>query len=134
MYYYKYFFGFNAEGETTHMTKFDSSGYNCIIFDEIYFYNVSNLTKVLNFMKNNKDKIILATGDVDQLESIDIVSNVQQYEEYINHCINCIFPYEIFLKENKRLKTAEDKLKLKNMKYDILKTNMSVLDIIKNII
>jgi hypothetical protein len=28
-------------------------------------------------MKNNKDKIILATGDVDQLESIDIVSNVK---------------------------------------------------------
>ena len=73
------------------MTKFDSSSY-CIIFDEIYFYNVSNLSKVLHFMKNNKDKIILATGDVDQLESIDIVSNVKKYEEYINSCINCIFP------------------------------------------
>ena len=64
------------------------------------------------------------------MESIDIVSNVKKYEEYINHCINSIFPYEIFLKENKRLKTAEDKLKLKNMKYDILETKMSVLDII----
>ena len=81
-------------------------------------------------MKNNQNKIILATGDVDQLESIDMVSNVKNYEEYINHCINCIFPYEIFLKENKRLKTDEDKLKLKNLKYDILKTNMSVIDII----
>lgn len=48
------------------MTKFDSAGYNCIIFDEIYFYNASNLAKVLKFMKNNKDKIILTTGDVDQ--------------------------------------------------------------------
>ena len=34
------------------------------------------------------------------------------------------------MKENKRLKTEEDKIKLKNLKYDILKTNMSVLDII----
>jgi hypothetical protein len=124
------FFGFNADGENKFMSKFDSSGYNCIIFDEIYFYNVSNLAKVLNYMKNNKDKIILATGDVDQLEAIDAVSNVKDYEEYINHCINCIFPYEIFLQENKRLKTSEDKLMLKNLKYDILYTNMSVLAII----
>ena len=42
-----------------------------------YFYNVPNLVKVLNYMKNNQDKIILATGDVDQLESIDAVSNVK---------------------------------------------------------
>ena len=70
------------------------------------------MAKVLNYMKNNKDKIILATGDVDQLEAIDAVSNVKDYEEYINHCINCIFPYEIFLQENKRLKTTEDRLKL----------------------
>ena len=52
-------------------------------------------------MKNNKDKIILATGDVDQLECTDIISNVKKYEEYINNCINWVFPYEIFLKENK---------------------------------
>jgi hypothetical protein len=34
------------------------------------------------------------------------------------------------LKENKRLKSEEDKVKLKNMKYDILETKMSVMDII----
>lgn len=32
-------------------------------------------------------------------------------EDYINHCINCIFPNEISIKENKRLKNEEDKLK-----------------------
>ena len=36
----------------------------------------------------------------------------------------------IFLKENKRLKSEEGKVKLKNMKYDILETKMSVIDII----
>ena len=30
------FFGFHAEGENQFMTKFDSSGYNCIIFDDIF--------------------------------------------------------------------------------------------------
>ena len=124
-------FGFNAEGETKHMKAFDVSEYNCIIFDEIYFYNVSNLIKVNNFVKTYTDKIILATGDVEQLEAIDNISNVKNYEEYINHCINSIFPYDIFLTENKRLKTEEDKLKLKNIKYDILETKIPVIDIIK---
>ena len=35
------FFGVHAEGEHKFMSKFDSSVYNCIIFDEIYVYNVS---------------------------------------------------------------------------------------------
>ena len=93
------------------------------------FYNVSNLSKVLHFMKNNKDKIILATGDIDQLESIDIVSNVKNMKNILI-VVLIVFFLEIFLKENKRLKSEEDKVKLKNMKYDILKTNVSVIDII----
>ena len=52
--------------------------------------------QVYNFIQNNKDKIILATGDIDQLESIEIVSNVQDYEQYINHCINYIFLMKYF--------------------------------------
>ena len=30
------FFGFNADNETKYMKQFDSSEYNCIVFDEIY--------------------------------------------------------------------------------------------------
>ena len=44
--------------------------------------------KVYNYCKNNKDKITLATGDINQLECISEVSNVKDYESYINHCIN----------------------------------------------
>jgi hypothetical protein len=50
----------------------------------------------------------LATGDINQLESIESVSNVKNYDEYMNQCINMIFPNEIHLKENKRLTTKED--------------------------
>ena len=107
------FFGFGVNEDNNFIKQFDSTEYNCIIFDEIYFYNVSNLMKVYNFIQNNTDKIILATGDIDQLESIEVVSNVKDYEPYINHCINYIFPNEIFLQENKRLKNDDDKLKLK---------------------
>ena len=87
--------------------------------------------KVYNFIQNNNDKIILATGDIDQLESIEIVSNGKDYEKYINHCIIYIFPNEIFLKENKRLKNDDDKLKLKHIKYDVLKTDLPITEIIK---
>ena len=82
--------------ENNFIKQFDATDYDCIIFDEIYFYNVPNLMKVYNYIQNNKDKIILATGDIDQLESIEIVSNVKDYEQYINHCITYIFPNEIF--------------------------------------
>ena len=125
------FFGFSADGESKYMKQFDSSEYNCIVFDEIYFYDVCNLMKVFSYCKNNNDKIILATGDVNQLECISEVSNVKDYEGYINHCINSIFPYEIFLKENKRLKKPEDKIRLKNIKRDILETDLPLLELIQ---
>ena len=79
---------------------------------------------MLNYRKSNIDKIILATGDVNQLECINEISNVKDYKTYINHCINTIFPNEIFLTENKRLKTKEDKQKLKDLKHDILETDI----------
>ena len=125
------FFGFNADNETKYMKQFDSSDYNCIVFDEIYFYDVCNLMKVFNYCKSNTDKIILATGDINQLECISEVSNVKDYESYINHCINSIFPFEVFLKENKRLKNPEDKLRLKNIKNDILGTDIPLAEIIQ---
>jgi hypothetical protein len=113
------------------MKQFDLSDFNCIVFDEIYFYDVCNLTKVFNYCKHNTDKIILATGDVNQLECISEVSNVKDYESYINHCINSIFPFEIFLKENKRLKNPEDKLRLKNIKNDLLETDIPLIELIQ---
>ena len=39
-------FGFGVDVDNSeHMKAFDASGYNCIVFDEIYFYDVFNLTK-----------------------------------------------------------------------------------------
>jgi hypothetical protein len=90
------FFGFGVNEGNNFIKQFDSTDYDCIIFDEIYFYNVSNLMKVYNFIQNNNNKIILATGDIDQLESIEIVSNVQDDEQYIDNCINYVFSNEMF--------------------------------------
>ena len=77
------------------------------------------LAKIKKYSENNPDKIIIATGDTCQLETIDLISSEIDYDEYMNHCINIIFPNNICLKENKRLKTEEDKTKLKQFKMDI---------------
>ena len=67
----------------------------------------------------------MATGDINQLESIESVSNVKNYDEYMSQCISMIFPSEIYLKENKRLKTQEDKTKLENIYDDIFYSSLN---------
>ena len=125
------FFGFGINEENQYIKQFDASEFDCIVFDEIYFYSVENLRRIYKYCLNNPDKIILATGDINQLESIESVSNVSSYDEYMNQCINMIFPNEIYLKENKRLKTKEDKTKLENIYDDIFYNSLTIPEIIK---
>ena len=97
------------------LSKIDASQYDVIVFDEIYFVDICKLSKIKNFVDNNKDKIIIATGDTSLLEPINEYSNQKKYDEYADECINLIFPYEIYLTENKRLESNEDKAKLKQI-------------------
>ena len=57
------------------LTKTDSSQYDVIVFDEIYFVDICKLSKIKHFVDNNKDRIIIATGDTSQLEPINEYSN-----------------------------------------------------------
>ena len=98
------------------LTKFDYSVYDVIVFDEIYFHNVGKWALIWDFCKNNPDKIIVATGDTNQLKNPERVSNVMAFEKYANHCINLIFENNIMLYECKRLKTEEDRHKLRDVK------------------
>ena len=98
------------------LTKFDYSVYDVIVFDEIYFHNVGKWALIWDFCKNNPDKIIVATGDTNQLKNPERVSNVMSFEKYANHCINLIFENNIMLYECKRLKTEEDRQKLRDVK------------------
>lgn len=108
-----------TDDATQRMSKFDDSAYDTIVFDEIYFANVQMLAKIKRYSENNPGKIILATGDTNQLETIDLVSNQVDYETYVDSCINTIFPNSITLRENKRLRTQADKDTLKQFKEDI---------------
>jgi len=117
------FFGIGMTDAETNkpvtFAKFDDSDYDTIVFDEIYFANIHMLSKIKRYAENNPQKIILATGDTNQLETIDLVSNQVDYETYVDLCINTIFPNSITLHENKRLKTQADKDTLRQFKADI---------------
>ena len=124
------FFNLTLDNETATREMFDSSGYDVVVFDEIYFCDIRKLAKIKQFVETNPDKIIIATGDTSQLEPIDSLTNTYEYAIYADICINQILPYEIFLTENKRLKTQEQKYQLKHIKFDILNTSMPIMDTI----
>ena len=121
------FFGLNAEQQ---ISKFDASAYDVVVFDEIYFANIRMMALINKYSDANPDKIIRATGDTDQLECIDLISNNINYEEYMNHCIGIIFPPTVRLRTNQRLKTDEDRLTLKKFKDDCFNPNLSIGDIV----
>ena len=108
-----------TEDETKDMKRFDDSPYDVIVFDEVYFANITMLARIKRYSENSPNKIIIATGDTCQLEAIDLISSEIDYDVYVNHCIDMTFPNNVYLYGNKRLKTDEDKNKLKHFKADI---------------
>ena len=116
--------------EDSKLKRFDDSPYDTIVFDEIYFHDIRKLARIKHYCEKHPEKIIIATGDTNQLETIAMMSNTKDYDEYSDHCIDTIFPNRMFLKENKRLKNEDDKQKLKQLKKDIFNNDISVKNII----
>eukprot|EP00438_Fugacium_kawagutii_P019097 Skav234725 [mRNA] locus=scaffold634:457313:460261:+ [translate_table: standard] len=123
------FFGISYGDER--LEKFDYSDCDVIVFDEIYFHSVGKLALIWDFVRNNPDKIVVATGDTKQLKNPEVLSNVFKFEEYANHCIDLIFKNNIMLYECKRLKSEEDRQKLYDIKNIIFKQNEPILNIIE---
>ena len=115
-----------TDDATQRMSKFDDSKYDVVVFDEIYFANVQMLTKIKRYSENNPQNIILATGDTNQVETIDLVSNQIDYEVHVDHCINTIFPNSIMLHEDKRLTTQADKDILAQFKKHIFNERIPI--------
>ena len=112
------------------MAKFDDSSYDVIVFDEIYFYDVPKLARIKKYCLANPNKIVIATGDTSQLQPNNALTDQGNYANYADDCINQIFQYEIYLKENKRLKSDEDKEKLKQIKADVFNKEIPLIDTI----
>ena len=126
---YNKLFGVFFKGEDNDnkkMKQLDIENQTVIVFDEIYLYDPERLKKIDRMIRNNPDKIFLATGDCDQRDPVGYNNS-----EYIKHCINCIFKNKIVLKDIKRLKCEEDKKKWKLRKKDIFESDLSVEEICK---
>ena len=71
-----------TDDATQRIAKSEDSGYGVIVFDEVFFAYVNMLDKTKRYSESNPTKIMLATGDANQLETVDLVSNQIDYETY----------------------------------------------------
>ena len=122
--YSKLFGLISTDIEMINVKRYDISKYNTIVFDEIFLYEPARLKRISELMESNKNKVFMATGDIDQRDSISFKNS-----EYIKHCMDLLFQNQILLNDIKRFKNVDDKIKLILLKNDILNTNMSVKDI-----
>jgi len=66
----------------TKMNKFDDSSFDVVVFDEIFFNGTNRMRRIYHYMRNNPDKIILGTGDTQQVPPIEKISNVKNTKKY----------------------------------------------------
>jgi len=109
----------------------DVTPYEAICFDEIMLYNAKHMARIYKYILNHPDHRFFATGDADQLMPFDqMPNNVKNVTAYMKACVEQVFPNVIILKENKRLKTIEDKQRLNALKADIFDTNQKIKDVL----
>ena len=134
---YNKFFSIAVQQDASEkLPSFDYSSYDIIVFDEIYMSNLYVLNKVRLFMQNNPDKMVVATGDVKQLQGVEILTNCQNPATYIDDCLNTMFEYNIFLTICKRV-GAKDSIEgdknreiIKTMYEDFWEKELPVEEII----
>ena len=123
-----------GQGIDEHMKlkKYDTSSYHCIVFDEMLLYNPHQLYSIQMYMEQNNDKRYLCTGDIDQRRPFNFgCNNVDNQNEYQLFCVNQMFPDQITLKINKRLKHDKDKVRLIKLKEDILNITKNPIETFK---
>ena len=77
---------------------FDLTGIECIVFEEIYSYDLKMLMKIYTFMEKNDNINFFANGDPLQIPSINLNCSMK----YIDRCIKMMFPNLVNFKIHKR--------------------------------
>ncbi len=113
------FFSVGVSDNDPERKGFDDSGYNVIVFDEIYFTSIGMLARVKSNSESHPNKIIIAAGDCSQLPPVNFGPNRVNFKTYADQCIDTIFPKSMMLKVPKRLKSEEDKQLLVEIAKDI---------------
>lgn len=104
----------------------DVSAYDTICFDEVYLMPPSYLKRVDKFIHNHPKIKFLATGDLNQIDPIGYEGS----NEYHDACVNYVFPNQITLKINKRVKTEEERELLTKLKQDIF-SNKDIMKVFR---
>ena len=118
------------------LPAFDYSPFNVVVFDEVYMSNLYVLDKVRQFIQENPDIIVIGTGDVKQLQGVEVMTNCQNPAVYIDNCIDIVFKYNIFLEVCKRVgaKDSEEGDRnreiIDNMYNDFWESKLPIQDII----
>jgi len=113
--------------------KYDLSNYDCVCFDEVGIYNYKALTNIQRFISANPKLKIIATGDTDQ--NVPFGYKLNNHEDdmknYLKSCLDQIFPNQITLKLNKRLRDTDEQSTLNNLKEDIFNYSLDIIDVFK---
>ena len=105
--------------------KYDVEGVKTICIDEVFLNNKYILKKLDQFIKEHPNIKILASGDILQNDPIgDIDDDGEDYNDYINQ----IFPKQITLKINKRLRTKKERKLLIKIKEEIFNKDISLME------
>ena len=118
------------------LPAFDYSPFDVVAFDEFYMSNLYVLDKVRRFIKENPDIIVIGTGDVKQLQGVEVMTNCQNPAAYIDNCIDIVFKYNVFLEVCKRVgaKDSEEGDRnreiINNMYNDFWESKLPIQDII----
>ena len=117
------------------LPAFDYSPFNVVVFDEVYMSNLYVLDKVRRFIQENPDIIVIGTGDVKQLQRVEVMTNCQNPAVYIDNCIDIVFKYNIFLQVCERVgaKDSEEGHRnreiINNMYNDFWENKLPIQDI-----
>ena len=124
-------YGVNEQANTK-MKAYNIEPYDIIVFDEVYLYDIQCLKAIDTFIKKNKDKQIYATGDIDQCKPFGCgTNNVIDLLEYRKMCVNIVFPNQITLNINKRLKDEAERKIMEQMKVDIMDVHNNIVEVYK---
>ena len=97
------FFSVGVSDNDPERKGFDDSGYNVIVFDEVYFTSIGMLARTKGYSESHPNKIIIAAGDCNQLPPVNFGPNRVNFKTYADQCIDTIFPKSMMLRIPKRV-------------------------------
>ena len=133
--YNKFFSIAVGEDEGGKLPQFDYSGFDVIVFDEVFMVNIYYIkSRIRSLCLNNPDTIRILTGDTKQRLCFEEHTSCQDEETCANHCIDVICPYNTFLTICKEVGARDSEKGYMIMKITISCIYDDFLDTTKEII